>query len=99
MFRSYGVQNIERRFSAGGGSPSHTPGAATKLGDMSNVTSGQEKSTGRGTPYHQEKFGEQRPEVSWKGRDASAGWRLTFLEGGQFDKSFNKAQLGDDQGK
>ncbi|KAI4148559.1 MAG: hypothetical protein L6R39_002747 [Caloplaca ligustica] len=81
MFRSYGVQNIERRFSAGGGSPSHTPGAATKLGDMSNVTSGQEKSTGRGTPYHQEKFGEQRPE------------------GGQFDKSFNKAQLGDDQGK
>lgn len=31
-YKTQGAQNIEDRFSAGGGHPTHTPGTATKLG-------------------------------------------------------------------
>ncbi|KAI4133483.1 MAG: hypothetical protein LQ338_000219 [Usnochroma carphineum] len=65
LFRSYGVQNIEKRYSAAGASTNHTPGAATKLGDSSNVTGKQlEHPKGMGTPHHQEKIGGQKPEPS-----------------------------------
>lgn len=64
LFRSYGVQNIEKRYSAAGGSHNHTPGQATKLGDSSNVTGNQLAPKGMGTPFYKEKIGEQKPEVS-----------------------------------
>lgn len=64
LFRSYGVQNIEKRYSAGGGSTNHTPGQATKLGDHDHVHGNMLNQTGMGTPHHQEKIGEQKPEVS-----------------------------------
>ncbi len=31
-YKTQGVKNIEDRFSKGGGTPTHTPGIATKLG-------------------------------------------------------------------
>ncbi|KAI8936009.1 hypothetical protein NX059_007511 [Plenodomus lindquistii] len=34
-YKTQGVQNIEDRFSAGGGSPTHTPAGASKLGTRS----------------------------------------------------------------
>ncbi|KAL8764389.1 MAG: hypothetical protein Q9184_000094 [Pyrenodesmia sp. 2 TL-2023] len=64
LFRSYGVQNIEKRYTAGGGAPNHQPGSATKLGSHSDVTGKQLDHKGMGTPHHQEKVGEQRPEPS-----------------------------------
>ncbi|KAL8723673.1 MAG: hypothetical protein Q9225_000116 [Loekoesia sp. 1 TL-2023] len=62
LFRSYGVQNIEKRYSAGGGSLNHTPGQASKLGDYSVVEGNQLDHKGMGTPRHQERIGEQKPE-------------------------------------
>ncbi|KAH7391905.1 hypothetical protein BKA66DRAFT_568315 [Pyrenochaeta sp. MPI-SDFR-AT-0127] len=41
-YKTQGVQNIEDRFSAGGGHPTHTPGTATKLGSSSDNVSRQE---------------------------------------------------------
>lgn len=63
-FRSWGVQNIEKRYSAGGGSTNHTPGQATKLGDHDSVEGNMLTHTGMGSPHHQEKIGEQHPEGS-----------------------------------
>lgn len=34
-YKTQGVQNIEDRFSAAGGHPTHTPGTATKMGTIS----------------------------------------------------------------
>lgn len=63
-FYTSGVQNIEKRYSSGGGSASHTPGTATKLGSTENQTGNVEKAKGIGTPYYQENVGEQKPDVS-----------------------------------
>ncbi|KAL9012434.1 MAG: hypothetical protein Q9173_002804 [Seirophora scorigena] len=71
LFRSYGVQNIEKRYSAGGGSHNHTPGQATKLGDSSSVTGNQQAPKGMGTPHYNEKIGEQKPE---KGSQFDKAW-------------------------
>lgn len=59
-----GMRNIEKRHAAAGGGHSHTPGMATKLGDEENVevkTMGRKGGTG--TPYHEDKFSDQKPEV------------------------------------
>jgi len=37
-FKTTGVKSIEDRFSSGGGSKDHVPGAATPLGNHENVT-------------------------------------------------------------
>ncbi|KAL9021643.1 MAG: hypothetical protein Q9185_001178 [Variospora sp. 1 TL-2023] len=71
LFRSYGVQNIENRYSAGGGSHNHSPGQATKLGDSSHVTGNQIAPKGMGTPHYQEKIGGQKPE---KGSQFDKSW-------------------------
>ncbi|KAF2876406.1 hypothetical protein BDV95DRAFT_602393 [Massariosphaeria phaeospora] len=34
-YKTQGVSNIEQRWTAGGGTPTHTPGAATELGSQS----------------------------------------------------------------
>ncbi|KAL8874672.1 MAG: hypothetical protein Q9174_000012 [Haloplaca sp. 1 TL-2023] len=83
LFRSPGVQNIEKRYSAGGGSKNHLPATGTKTGDHDSVAPArQEGNKGMGSPYHQEKIGEQHPE-----------------KGSQFDKAWNKAQYGTEKGK
>ncbi|KAL8914614.1 MAG: hypothetical protein Q9171_000795 [Xanthocarpia ochracea] len=64
VFRTSGVSNIEDRWAAGGGGRHHTPGVATPLGDPHQVMGNEENHTGMGTPHHQEKIGEQKPDVS-----------------------------------
>lgn len=62
-FRTPGVQNIEKRFTAGGGSPTHTPATASKRGNQDVVEGNQDKHKGLGTKYWQDNYGEQRTEV------------------------------------
>ncbi|KAL8839258.1 MAG: hypothetical protein Q9176_004589 [Flavoplaca citrina] len=64
LFRTPGVSNVEDRWAAGGGGRNSTPGAGTKLGDRHEVLGNQLGSKEMGTPHHQEKIGEQKPEVS-----------------------------------
>ncbi|KAL9605090.1 MAG: hypothetical protein Q9219_000024 [cf. Caloplaca sp. 3 TL-2023] len=83
LFRSYGVENIEKRYTSGGGAPNHLPGQATKLGDHNSVEGNMlDQNKGIGSPHHQEKIGGQKPE-----------------KGSQFDKAWNKAQYGSEKGK
>ena len=63
-FYTPGVQNIEKRYSALGGAKNHQPAVATKKGDSEDVVGRQETQKGMGTPFHQEKYGEQRSDVS-----------------------------------
>lgn len=63
-FYTPGVQNIEKRYSSGGGAANHTPGAATKRGDTSQQIGNTETAKGVGTPYYKEKYNEQKPDVS-----------------------------------
>ena len=63
-FYTPGVQNIENRYSALGGAKNHQPAVATKKGDSEDVAGRQETQKGMGTPFHQEKYGEQRSDVS-----------------------------------
>ncbi|KAK3178324.1 hypothetical protein OEA41_000457 [Lepraria neglecta] len=63
-FYTTGVQNIEKRYSSGGASPNKTPAAATKRGHSDQVTGNTDTTQGIGTLHHEEKFGEQKPDVS-----------------------------------
>ncbi|KAK0516229.1 hypothetical protein JMJ35_000832 [Cladonia borealis] len=63
-FYTPGVQNIEKRYSSLGGAKNHQPAVATKKGDSEDVVGRQETQKGMGTPYHQEKIGEQRSDPS-----------------------------------
>ncbi|KAF2474871.1 uncharacterized protein BDR25DRAFT_255365 [Lindgomyces ingoldianus] len=45
-YKTREVQNIEDRFTAGGGAPTHTPGGGTKRGDSNNVEPRNTSSTG-----------------------------------------------------
>ncbi|KAL9101136.1 MAG: hypothetical protein Q9163_003580 [Psora crenata] len=62
-FRTPGVKNIEQRYSSGGGTQHSTPGTATKRGNPDHVEPNVEKSKAIGTPYYDEKIGDQRPGV------------------------------------
>ncbi|KAI9880400.1 MAG: hypothetical protein M1830_003440 [Pleopsidium flavum] len=64
IFRTPGVENIENRFSSGGGTKTHIPGAATRRGDSENVSSGAQKDQGIGSDKFREKVGEQKPDGS-----------------------------------
>ncbi|KAI4246584.1 MAG: hypothetical protein L6R40_001947 [Gallowayella cf. fulva] len=64
LFRTTSVTNIEDRWSAGGGGRNHTPGAGTPLGKKDEVLGNMTNHEGMGSPHHQEKIGEQKPEVS-----------------------------------
>lgn len=44
-YKTQGVQNIEDRFSAGGGHPTHTPGFATKRGTSKYLPAGNRADT------------------------------------------------------
>ena len=64
VFHTPGVSNIEKRYSAGGGSKHHSPGVATKLGDSENVVGKTANTQGIGSPQWQEQIGGQKPDVS-----------------------------------
>ena len=64
FLRTPGVNNIEKRFSSGGATPDHTPAAATPRGNSDQVIGNQDSHKGLGTSTHEEKIGEQRPQVS-----------------------------------
>lgn len=75
-FRTPGVQNIEKRYSSGGGSKNHLPGAATKRGDSDSVVGNTETAKGIGSPHHEAHIQGQKPDVSahvffWELRDFS----------------------------
>ncbi|KAF2196323.1 hypothetical protein GQ43DRAFT_383578 [Delitschia confertaspora ATCC 74209] len=59
-----GVQNIEARYTAGGGAPTHQPGTATKLGRSSidDSTIHQTKRQGVDSESFKEKFNEQKSQ-------------------------------------
>lgn len=63
-FRTPGVQNIENRYSAGGGSKNHLPGAGTKRGDPDQVVGNTETDKGIGSPHHEAHYQGQKPDVS-----------------------------------
>lgn len=63
-FRSTGVENIEKRYSSGGGSKNHLPGAATKRGDPDSVVGNTETAKGIGSPHHEAHIQGQKPDVS-----------------------------------
>jgi len=65
LFTTSGVKNIENRFSAGGGTKTHIPGAATQLGSSANVETRAAKDQGIGTDKFREKVGEQHADVSF----------------------------------
>ena len=59
-----GVQNIEKRYSSGGGSKDHLPGAATPLGKSDQVMGNTKTQSGIGSEKYQEKIAGQKPDVS-----------------------------------
>ena len=63
-FRTPGVKNIEGRYSSGGGSKNHLPGAATKRGDYDSVDGNTETAKGIGSPHHKDNYQGQKPDVS-----------------------------------
>ncbi|KAI9834861.1 MAG: hypothetical protein M1819_002769 [Sarea resinae] len=72
--RTFGVQNIEGRFSSGGGSDGHTPGSATPTGYKDKVQGNQTSAGGIKLPGHEEgyqdanegSFDRIRNEMSYK---------------------------------
>ncbi|KAK4697968.1 hypothetical protein P7C71_g181, partial [Lecanoromycetidae sp. Uapishka_2] len=63
-FYTPGVQNIEKRYSSGGGAKNHLPGSATKRGDPESVSGNTEKAKGIGSPHYQENIGSQKADPS-----------------------------------
>ena len=63
-FRTTGVENIEKRYSSGGGSKNHLPGAATMRGDQDSVVGNTETAKGIGSPHHEAHIQGQKPDVS-----------------------------------
>ena len=64
ILKTPGVQNIEKRYSSGGGSKDHLPGAATPRGNHDNVEGNTMKHQGVGSDPFMENIGEQKPNVS-----------------------------------
>ncbi|KAF2644145.1 hypothetical protein P280DRAFT_466822 [Massarina eburnea CBS 473.64] len=65
-YKTREVQNIEDRFTAGGGSPHHTPGAGTLRGDSQNVDSRQ-MGEGKGpqSEFHKNNISSQQAQGVW----------------------------------
>ncbi|KAF2142098.1 uncharacterized protein K452DRAFT_270839 [Aplosporella prunicola CBS 121167] len=84
VFETPGSKNIADRWSAGGGSTTHTPAAATRRGDPQDTESRAEQSarTGVDSEHFKEHLISQRPG-----------------EPGPFDKNWNKAHYGTEKGK
>jgi len=79
IFRTPGVENIENRYSAGGGAKTHLPGSATPLGRSDLVTGNTEHQQGIGTEKFAKSQGDQKPAVSPRTKNALAmGSELTM---------------------
>lgn len=68
LFRTQGVKNIENRYSSGGGSKHHTPGAGTMRGNSDDVAPrGDERNekSGMGSSEWREKIEGQKGDVSF----------------------------------
>ena len=114
-FRTPAVQNIESRYSAGGGSQTHLPGAATKRGDYDNVVPNIDSHKGVGTKHFQEKVADQKGNVSCQfpkwclviakladthgQKPGLLTVRSVMFQSGPFSKTFNEANIGSDKGK
>ena len=64
VLKTPGVQNIENRYSSGGGSKDHLPGAATPLGKSDQVAGNVKSPSGIGSEHYQERIAGQKPDVS-----------------------------------
>lgn len=67
LFRTPGVKNIENRYSSGGGSKHHTPGAGTTRGNSDDVApraDERNESSGMGSKEWKEGIADQRADVS-----------------------------------
>ncbi|OJD31110.1 uncharacterized protein BKCO1_5200080 [Diplodia corticola] len=60
VFETPGVQNIGERWSAGGGTPTHTPATATRRGDPHDTESPRDGPTSVNTEHFKEKLADQR---------------------------------------
>ncbi|MCJ1408586.1 hypothetical protein MMC19_002661 [Ptychographa xylographoides] len=67
ILRTPGVENIEKRYSAGGGSKNHLPGAATPLGNHDAVDGNVQKHQGVGSEKFLNSISDQKPD-EWKKR-------------------------------
>lgn len=63
-FRTPGVGNIEKRYSAAGGAPNHQPGTSSPLGHPDKIEGNTVTAKGIGTPHHEENYQGQKPDVS-----------------------------------
>lgn len=83
LFKTAGVSNIEQRYSAGGATGTHTPGAAgTPRGKGDDViTKAEVNQNDAGTKAFEERIGGQRPEP------------------GLVEKEWNKLHYGNTTGK
>ncbi|MCJ1384840.1 hypothetical protein MMC17_007958 [Xylographa soralifera] len=64
VLKTPGVQNIEHRYSSGGGSKDHLPGAATPRGNPDNVEGNTVKHQGVGSSAFGEHISSQKPDPS-----------------------------------
>jgi len=64
ILKTPGVQNIEHRYSSGGGSKDHLPGAATPRGNPDNVEGNTVKHQGVGSTAFGENISSQKPDPS-----------------------------------
>ena len=58
------MQNIEKRYSSGGGAKNHLPAVSTPRGNPEDVEGRTETNKGIGTPHYKEKIEGQKPDVS-----------------------------------
>ncbi|KAK7734555.1 hypothetical protein SLS57_000252 [Botryosphaeria dothidea] len=85
VFETPGTQNIADRWSAGGGTPTHTPAAATKRGDPNHVVSPRENPADVTSKSFKENIASQRP------REASVPESL--------EKAWHSSHYGQEKGK
>ncbi|GIZ49744.1 hypothetical protein CKM354_001277100 [Cercospora kikuchii] len=89
MFETHGTQNIANAYSRAGGSKTHAPGIATKLGEQSDAEdtrSRQENPKGVDTEYFKENHASQKSDAHKGG-------------GAPFGKKLNEAAYGHEGGK
>jgi hypothetical protein len=63
IFKTPGVDNVEKAFIRGGGTATHTPGSDTNTSSAEQVAPRQEKVQGIGSEQYQDKISDQRQEV------------------------------------
>ncbi|KAF2133967.1 hypothetical protein P153DRAFT_280520 [Dothidotthia symphoricarpi CBS 119687] len=65
-YKTQGVQNIEDRFSAGGGNPTHTPAMATERGSTTNNEGRQQHANkGPDSDHFKDNHSSQQSEAVW----------------------------------